>query len=127
MTSAQVTLAGLFPPQGDQIWNKHLNWQPVPVHPVPISEDDRVITQKTCNRYDYIMLEYLNSTAYTGVFKKHESLIKQLEQNSGEKLTNLLDIALTYDAFRTEIKSGYRYVQRIKSEFSICQWILNIH
>lgn len=37
--SAQLTLAGLFPPVGSEIWNRELSWQPVPVHYQPLSQD----------------------------------------------------------------------------------------
>lgn len=34
-------MAGLFEPEGDQIWNKDLRWQPIPIQVVP-KEDDPV-------------------------------------------------------------------------------------
>uniref|UniRef100_A0A670JLI6 acid phosphatase n=1 Tax=Podarcis muralis TaxID=64176 RepID=A0A670JLI6_PODMU len=37
--SAEANLAGLFPPKGNQIWNKEILWQPIPVHTVPRSDD----------------------------------------------------------------------------------------
>ena len=30
MMSAMSNLAGLYPPQGDQIWNPDIHWQPIP-------------------------------------------------------------------------------------------------
>uniref|UniRef100_A0A914VGC0 acid phosphatase n=1 Tax=Plectus sambesii TaxID=2011161 RepID=A0A914VGC0_9BILA len=39
--SASANMAGLFEPEGDQIWNQGLRWQPVPVQVVP-KEDDPV-------------------------------------------------------------------------------------
>lgn len=33
--SSEACLVGLFPPRGGQIWNKHLNWQPIPVYAIP--------------------------------------------------------------------------------------------
>ncbi|XP_075227293.1 testicular acid phosphatase homolog isoform X3 [Lycorma delicatula] len=37
--SAAVLLAGLFPPETDQIWSHQLIWQPIAIHSVPITKD----------------------------------------------------------------------------------------
>lgn len=31
LMSAQLALAGLFPPTEDETWNEKINWQPIPV------------------------------------------------------------------------------------------------
>lgn len=38
-TSAQLVLAGLFPPSPDQTWNPELKWMPIPIHFVNFSYD----------------------------------------------------------------------------------------
>uniref|UniRef100_A0A8C3Q6J4 acid phosphatase n=1 Tax=Geospiza parvula TaxID=87175 RepID=A0A8C3Q6J4_GEOPR len=40
LMSAQASLAGLYPPTQDQIWNPRILWQPIPVHTMPLSQDN---------------------------------------------------------------------------------------
>ncbi|EPY87244.1 prostatic acid phosphatase long isoform precursor [Camelus ferus] len=42
LMSAMTNLAALFPPKGTSVWNPSLLWQPIPVHTVPLSEDQGV-------------------------------------------------------------------------------------
>lgn len=95
--SAQSCLAGLFPPQGSQIWNEDIKWQPVPVHTVPISQDDLFSTWRGCQRYRDSWDSYLNSTKFQSIIKKYKSLINYLEEKSGDKLSTLSDLKLFYD------------------------------
>jgi lysosomal acid phosphatase len=43
LMSAASNLAGLYPPEGGQIWNTNIKWQPIPIHTVPENMDE-VIT-----------------------------------------------------------------------------------
>lgn len=37
--SAQLQMAGLFPPKNNQIWNTDLIWQPIPINYEPLDAD----------------------------------------------------------------------------------------
>ena len=36
--SATTNLAGLYPPEGDEVWDDQLLWQPIPVYTVPLND-----------------------------------------------------------------------------------------
>ena len=39
LMSAEADLSGLYPPTGNQIWEKGIEWMPIPVHTVPLDQD----------------------------------------------------------------------------------------
>lgn len=47
--SLELVLAGLFPPKGIQIWNPHLEWQPIPSEYVA-KVDDNLLLSDDCPR-----------------------------------------------------------------------------
>lgn len=107
--SAEANLAGLFKPFGYQVWNEKIKWQPVPVHTVP-QQDDSLMGFKRCDHFDYVMLQWMNTSAYTNLFIKYKSLIEYLESNSGAKLSTLAQILLLYDALYIQQLKGLRFV-----------------
>lgn len=49
--TASAFLAGAFPPSGKQIWNKNLEWIPIPIYSIPSNEDNV--------RTDFFLVEIL--------------------------------------------------------------------
>lgn len=104
--SAEAAMAALFRPSGNQVWNKKLKWQPIPIHTVPRTEDTLLASEKRCDHFDYVMVQYMNTTEYTELFTKHKTLIDHLAKNSGRKLDTITDIFMLYDALWIEKKKG---------------------
>ena len=38
--SVQAQLAGLYEPEGSDRWNAEIDWQPIPVHSIPVQLDN---------------------------------------------------------------------------------------
>lgn len=51
LMSALCTMAGLFPPTDDEVWNEELDWQPIPIHSVPSEEDYLLNSFVQCPRF----------------------------------------------------------------------------
>ena len=50
LMSAELFLAGLFPPSKNETWNNDdLHWQPIPVHTQPKATDDVITISKPDN------------------------------------------------------------------------------
>lgn len=110
--SAQACLAGMFPPTSDQIFIENFYWHPIPVHTQPRQEDYTLATSKRCDRFDYVMIEYLKKVEYTGLFAKYSSLIQYLEVNTGQKLQTLSEIYDIYDTLTIQKLKGKQFVHK---------------
>ncbi|XP_055300692.1 prostatic acid phosphatase-like [Sitodiplosis mosellana] len=112
IASALTTMAALFPPKEDAKFIEDFDWQPVPVHTSPAGSDYLLATQRSCDRFDLEMQQFLSESYYKGLFKQHWKLISYLERNSGSKINTLMDVMILYDAL---------YVEQLK-ELCLPKW-----
>ncbi|XP_034985825.2 prostatic acid phosphatase-like [Zootoca vivipara] len=91
--SAQANLAGLFPPQGSQIWNKEILWQPIPVHTVPRSDEKLLYypVRAKCQKYSQLLKETFESQTVGGGVKKHMEFLGKMAAHMGYDLKTALD------------------------------------
>uniref|UniRef100_A0A914VMX3 acid phosphatase n=1 Tax=Plectus sambesii TaxID=2011161 RepID=A0A914VMX3_9BILA len=77
--SASANMAGLFEPEGDQLWNKQIRWQPVPIQVVPKENDPMLWTKRPCPAATQLFED----------FKKSSSELRRIEQKYARLLTFL--------------------------------------
>lgn len=99
--SAAHNLAGMFPPQNNQIWNETLMWQAIPIHTIPKKLDHVLATQRPCPRYDQIYEEYTKSLTES-ILQSNQSLIQYLEMYVGMKIQSIQHFKIIYEALWIE-------------------------
>lgn len=97
LMSVEANLAGLFPPDDKQLWNKDLLWQPIPVHTVPEQLDSVLAAKKPCAKYAYAIQQYQETPEYLKLIKKFKPLFKYLEKNSGKEIRTTADADKLYN------------------------------
>jgi lysosomal acid phosphatase len=102
LMSAYCNFAGLFPPQGDQIWDSTLPWQPIPVHTVPQNDDWVLLADNCCDKYKKLFEEAKHSDDMKKLDEENEELYKNLTQWTGTNITNIFDVGEIYDVLFIE-------------------------
>ncbi|XP_018916244.2 prostatic acid phosphatase-like [Bemisia tabaci] len=93
--SAQLVLAGLYPPVRIQIWNPDLPWQPIPVHTLPPQCDEIFRVRKRC---PLLSEEEKRRNAILDLeLNKHKDFIANLSKISGAELSSIKSIKFLYD------------------------------
>uniref|UniRef100_A0A914VHV5 acid phosphatase n=1 Tax=Plectus sambesii TaxID=2011161 RepID=A0A914VHV5_9BILA len=103
--SALTTMAGLFEPEGDQIWNKNVNWQPVSVQVIPKADDPLLYTSRSCPAAEKLWEDYKkNSLELRRVEQQYSTLLKYLEEKSGfnRSLSLYKDVVRIFDSLNCE-------------------------
>lgn len=116
LMSAEANLAGLYPPYGNQKWNK-INWMPIPVHTVPELEDNVLLGRKYCARYEFELKKVLNSPEIREINKKNKHLYNYLMEKTGMKVISLKDIEHLYDTLSIETLYNKTLPEWTKSVF----------
>lgn len=97
LMSAETVMAGLFPPQGDAIWNDELLWQPIPIYTTPKELEQIIYPGKSCPRLFNALQNYLSSSEIVELYAKHQQLFQYLEDNTGVSIKNMSDVGALYD------------------------------
>lgn len=100
--SAQLVLAGLFPPVGHQIWNPDLPWQPIPISYVPRQEDNLLSLEKPCQALGEALKRVLSSEQMTNHTIAHEKLYKYLSLHTGQDINDIFLVHKLYDTLKIE-------------------------
>ncbi len=110
LMSAQVLLAALFPPEGKWKFRESLNWQPVPVHTRPRTEDILLSghvadlpTYHELRKRDYQTEESV------ALEKEHQKFFRKLENFTGMEKVDLTNIRVIGDTIFAEHTSGYGF------------------
>ncbi|XP_072448027.1 lysosomal acid phosphatase-like isoform X1 [Chiloscyllium punctatum] len=87
LMSAQADLAGLYPPHGHQIFQPDLNWQPIPVHTVPLKDEKLLkFPLSNCPRYEKLLNESLNNKIIEETMKENQDFFDMLSEKSNLKV-----------------------------------------
>ncbi|XP_060086140.1 lysosomal acid phosphatase-like [Ylistrum balloti] len=85
LMSAYCILAGMYPPinGSEEQWNPGLNWQPIPVHTEPLTEDHLLNADAPCPRYDELFAKFLASDFIAKFTARYQDLINKAAKLSG--------------------------------------------
>lgn len=107
LMSTECTMAGLFPPSQDEVWNDDLDWQPIPIHTMPSNSDYLLNSFVNCSRFDYLFNKRLNSLELKWLMFKYRPLIKFMEKHSGRPLHRTNDVWGLYSDLMIENRRGF--------------------
>ncbi|KRX21532.1 Lysosomal acid phosphatase [Trichinella nelsoni] len=97
LMSALANLAALFEPNSDDMWNKNLSWQPIPVHTVPRDLDNVLNLEAKCPAAEKLQMEVWHSSEAMSIVKANEALFELLRLNTGLQMNTLEEISTVYD------------------------------
>ncbi|KAG8139307.1 hypothetical protein E2320_002066 [Naja naja] len=94
--SAEVVLAGLFPPSAEEEWNPDIHWQPIPVHTVPLSEEKArkhllIYPNFKCSGFNGLLQQFKQEIKSKNILKKYMALLRRFAYHLGYDMQKLLD------------------------------------
>lgn len=102
LMSAAANLAGMFPPNDDQIWNPEFNWQPIPIHTIPEEYDTMISPHRPCPAYEYYFDDMKRSEQFQQMNIRYDKLYKFLTEKSGSPITDPITLRSLFNTLYIE-------------------------
>lgn len=103
LMSGLSNLAGLYPPVANQIWNKNLHWQPIPIHTKPKQIDYVLDTDSTCPKWTKLYVEAQQSPGMMAIDQENAALYKLATDKTGYNVTGIFTLNDVYDTLSIEV------------------------
>lgn len=110
INSANLVLAGFFPPQRDQVWNEDLLWQPIPVHSIPLDMDVYIDNESACDRYLKARKQYEQSPEILAMIEPNKQIFEYVENFAGQPVRTIADLGDIYQTIDIERGLNKPYV-----------------
>lgn len=111
--TAQVILAGLFPPSVLQKWHPELNWMPIPVYTKENKDED--VINANCKYRQNLLDDLPNQPdVFEKFLKPYQNLMEYISTNGGMPVKSITDIIEFYFNVNTEDDMGLELPEWVK-------------
>ncbi|WKY01251.1 hypothetical protein Q1695_015333 [Nippostrongylus brasiliensis] len=97
LMSAQVNMAGFFPPSKSELWDNALAWQPIPVHTVPKSIDKELCESIECPTASEELSRLWRSDLVRKMEDENKDIVEYLKLHSGIPNFEFRKLWMVYD------------------------------
>ncbi|XP_041918462.1 lysosomal acid phosphatase [Alosa sapidissima] len=105
LMSAESNLAGLYPPNGSQIFEPTVQWQPIPVHTVPQSQEKLLsFPIDDCPRYKVLMNETEHSDFFRNMTETYKDFLAMVRNETGLNTATVESVWSVHDTLYCESK-----------------------
>ncbi|XP_060531079.1 venom acid phosphatase Acph-1-like [Cylas formicarius] len=112
--SLQLVLAGLFPPNEEDMFEYGIQWQPVPFNYLP-KDQDKILLGVLCPRYLALYDEVSQSPEMLKEFGKYRDVFRYISENTGLNVRKFFDVYNLYFGLSTEEEWGFDLPQWTKT------------
>ncbi|XP_067318853.1 lysosomal acid phosphatase isoform X1 [Anolis sagrei] len=103
LMSAEANLAGLYPPEGQQVFRPNVSWQPIPVHTVPDSLERLLkFPLSHCPRYEQLQNETRQTAEYVNKTVENMQFLEMVANMTGIQDVTLESVWSIYDTLFCE-------------------------
>uniref|UniRef100_A0AAY4B471 Lysosomal acid phosphatase n=1 Tax=Denticeps clupeoides TaxID=299321 RepID=A0AAY4B471_9TELE len=102
LMSALANLAGIYPPNGSQVFDPSLRWQPIPVHTVPQDEERLLSFPLECPRYKVLMDETKQTDVFLNMTNTYKEFLEMVRNRTGLEKSTVESVWSVHDTLFCE-------------------------